>query len=296
MESNTAGVRVDSDRGTTATWSTPRKVAFYSVIAVMLVGVNVAFWRVHLFPLLAWFPDGFLNRFYRPQLELDGVTVGDFAQHRIHYLAISANHWGAVLIPLLLLLRNPITRVAPMWQVTGGMLVVTLTYPFGDVSRIPPPVFAVIALAVVAGLLHPANIFRTVPRLGDLRTGAIGTVAAIPLIMLVVDNVRLQASAASADPHWQGLHYQFTAEYGLVLLLLLALGASSLPGRRYSIWCASFMIGLVGAGFLAFPDHPSSEGVGWGIVMIAFAIVYALIGERGHRKRFPTAHLSHSGA
>ncbi|MGH9196295.1 MAG: hypothetical protein ACRD1T_11215 [Acidimicrobiia bacterium] len=286
-KSTMAGGRVDSDRSTTATWSTPRKVAFYSVIALMLVGSNVAFWRVHLFPVLAWFPDDFLNRFYKPQLDLDGITVGDFAQHRIHYLAISANHWGAVLIPLLLLLRNPITNVAPMWQVTGGMVVVTLTYPFGDVSPIPPPVFAVIALAVVAGLLHPANIFRTVPRLGDMRTAAIGAVAAIPLIMLVVDNVQLQASAVSADPHGQGLHYQWMAEYGLVLLLLLALGASSLPGRRYSVWCASFMIGLVGAGFLAFPDHPSSEGAVWGIVMIAFAIVYTLMGEERHRKRSP---------
>ena len=143
-KSTMAGGRVDSDRSTSATWSTPRKVAFYSVIAVMLVGINAAFWRVHLFPLLAWFPDDFLNRFYTPQLELDGISVGDFAQHRIHYLAISANHWGAVLIPLLLLFRNPITKVAPMWQVTGGLLVGTLTFPFGDVSRIPPPVFAVI--------------------------------------------------------------------------------------------------------------------------------------------------------
>lgn len=286
-ESSTAGVRVGSGPHTTATWSTRRKVAFYSVIAVMLVGINVAFWRVHLFPLLAWFPDDFLNRFYMPQLELDGISVGDFAQHRIHYLVISANHWGIALIPLLLLLRNPITKVAPIWQVTGGLLVGTLTYPFGDVSRIPPPAFAVIALALVAGLLHPANMFRTVPRLGDKRRGAMGVVAAIPLIMLVVDNVQLQGIGISPDPHWQGLHYQFMAEYGLVLLLLLALGASSLPGRRYSVWCASFMIGLVGAGFLAFPDHPSSVGAVWGIMMIAFATVYTLIGERRHRKRSP---------
>ena len=112
-------------------------------------------------------------------------------------------------------------------------------------------------------------------------------VAAIPLIMLILDNIQLQASAVSADPHWQGLHYQFMAEYGLVLLLVLALGASSLPGQRYSAWCASFMIGLVGAGFLAFPDHASSEGAVWGITMIAFATAYTLIGERRHRKRSP---------
>ena len=286
-ESTMAGGRVDSGPRTTATWSTARKVAFYSVIAVMLAGINVAFWRVNLFPLLAWFPDDFLNRFYAPQLELDGISVGDFAQHRIHYLAISANHWGSALIPLLLLLRNPIRKVAPMWQLTGGLLVGTLTYPFGDVSRIPPPVFAVIALALVAAIFHPANMFRTIPRLGDMSRAAMGAAAAIPLLMLVVDNVQLQASAVAGDPHWQGLHYQFMAEYGLVLLLLLALGASSLPGRRYSIWCASFMIGLVGAGFLAFPDHPSSEGAVWGIMMIAFAIIYTLIGERRHRKRSP---------
>lgn len=285
MEKIPAQDGIDTDQRNNANWSRLRKVAFYSVIVVLLVGINGAFWRVNLFPLLAWFPDDFLNSFYLPQLEFDGISVGDFAQHRIHYLAISASHWGSALIPLILLLRNPVKKVAPMWQLTGGLLVGTLTYPFGDVSRIPPPVFVVITLAVVAGLLHPANIFRTAPRIGDKGMAAICAVAAIPLIMLVVDGVQLQGSAGSADPHWQGLHYQFMGEYGLVSLLLLILGASSLPGWRYSVWSASVVIGLMGAGFVAFPDYPSSEGAVWGLAMVAFAIAYTLMGERRYRKQ-----------
>ena len=269
---------------TTATesWRGWRRNVFYAIVTVLLVGVGIVFWKVNLFPILAWLPEEFLNGFYASQLEFDHITHGDFGPHVIHYLAISATHWS-LMIGLALQYRNPLSKVAPMWQVTGGMTVVTLTYPFADVSRIPPPVFAIIALAVVAGLLHPGRIFRTAPRFPDKAMLGLGLAAAIPIVFLIVDQLGLQASGVDADPHWQGLHYNFMGEFGLVFLLVLALGASSLPGWRYSVWTGGFLAALMGMGFVVYPDMSSSQGLIWGLALVGFAALWVKLGQRRYR-------------
>ena len=260
-------------------WPPWQRTVFYSVISVMLLGVGVIFWKVNLFPILAWLPESFLNSFYESQLAFDHITLGSFYPHTIHYLAISATHWS-LMIGLALQLRNPLSKVAPMWQVTGGMTIVTFTYPFADVSRIPPPVFGVIALAIVAGLLHPARIFRTRPRFPDRTMLSVALVAAIPAALMIVDQLGIQASGSEVDPHWQGLHYNFMGEFGLILLLVLALGSSSLPGWRYSVWTGGFLSALMGVGFAVYPRMASSLGQTRGFAMIVFAAVWILLGER----------------
>jgi hypothetical protein len=259
------------------TWGTPRKVTFYAIVVILLVGLNVAFWRVHLFPFLAWLPDNFLNDFYASGQDFEGP----FAPHRIHMLAIAANHW-ALMIGLILQFKNPIDKVAPMWQATGVILLSAATWPFNDVSRIPPPVFAVLVLAVVAGLLHPSGILRLRPHVGRKAMAALWGLAAIPAIFLLISQMRLQMTGMPADPHWQGLHYNFMAEYALVLILVLGLGASTLPGWRYSVWTGGFLLGLLGAGFVAYPDQASSQGVAWGLAMIGLAAAWIVLGERRH--------------
>ncbi|HVR33879.1 MAG TPA: hypothetical protein VMS74_14370 [Acidimicrobiia bacterium] len=254
----------------------------------------MTFWKVNLFPFLAWAPDGFLETFYASQLEFDHITIGDFSSHTIHYLAIAATHWS-FMFGLAWQLRRPMNKVAPMWQATGGMAVVTLTYPFVDVSRIPPPVFAVIGLALLAGLLHPANLFRSPPRSWDRRMLTLGAIAAVPTVWLIVDQVGLQASGVEGDPHWQGLHYNFMGEYGLVLLLVLALGASALPGWRYSVWTGTFLTVLMGAGFITHPNVVSSQGALWGVTMVGFGLAWLALGERRYRRSADTAPLAYSG-
>lgn len=262
-----------------ATWRTPRKVAFYTIVVILLVGINVAFWRVHLFPFLAWTPDEFLNDFYASGQDFEGA----FAPHRVHFLAIAANHW-AMMIGLIFQFRNPINKVAPMWQATGVLLLSAATWPFNDVSRIPPPVFAVLFLAVVAGLLHPAGIFRRRPHVGNKTMAALWGLAIVPVLLLLTSQMRLQMTGMPADPHWQGLHYNFMAEYALVLILVLGLGASSLPGWRYSVWTGGFLLALLGTGFFAYPDQTSSQGVFWGLVMIGFSAAWILLGEKRSAK------------
>lgn len=263
-------------------WGRWRRISFYSLISVLLFGVGITFWKVNLFPILAWFPDEFLNEFYATQLDFDHITSGGFAPHTIHYLAIAATHWS-FMIGLILQFKNPMSRVAPMWQVTGGIGLVTVTYPAADITRIPPPVFAIIGLALLAGFLHPANIFKRRPGLWDPKMLRLAVLAAIPTVMLLVNQVGLQASGVEADPHWQGLHYNFMGEFGIVLLLVTTLGASSLPGWRYSVWTGAFLSALLGAGFVTHPQSSSSQGTLWGLAMIGFAMVWLIVGEKRHR-------------
>lgn len=267
-------------------WATPapwRRFTFRAIVTVLLLGVTVTFWKVNLFPFLAWAPDEFLETFYASQLEMDHIAADNVASHTIHYLAIAATHWS-FMFGLLMQFRKPISKVAPMWQATGGIAVVTITYPFVDVSRIPPPVFGVIGLALVAGLLHPADIFRSLPRAWDKGMSALLAIAAVPTVWMIVDQIGLQASGVSTDPHWQGLHYNFMAEYGLVLLLVLALGASALPGWRYSMWTGTFLAVLMGAGFVTHPTYVSSQGPVWGLIMVGFGVAWLVLGERRHRQ------------
>ena len=268
------------------TWGGWRRTAFYSIITLLLAGVSITFWKVNLFPVLAWLPDDFLNSFYASQLEFDHITHGDFAPHKIHYLAIAATHWSFI-IGLVLQFKNPMSNVAPMWQVTAGIGIVTLTYPFIDVGRVPPPVFAIIGLALVAGWLHPGNILRRRPGPWNPTMAVVATAAAIPTAMLIVSEVGLQASGVEADAHWQGLHYSFMGEYGLVLLLVLALGASSLPGWRYPVWTGAFLTSLMGIGFIAEPNMTSSRGAAWGVAMAAFGAIWLLFGERRKAAQSP---------
>jgi hypothetical protein len=263
-------------------WSALRRVGFYTIVLILLVGINVAFWRVNLFPLLAWFSDDFLNEFYASGLDFDGP----FAPHTVHFLAIATVQWS-FMIGLLLQLRNPLNKVAPMWQVTGGLSVAALTWPFIEISHIPPPVFAIFIHALIAGLLHPAGIFRMRPRIGSKSMAVRWALAVAPLLVLFTRQLRLQANGVDADPHWQGLHYQFVAEYSLLLILVLGLGTSSLPGWRYSVWTGTILLGVLGTGFLTHPNQVSSQGESWGLAMIGFAAAWLVLGERRHRAAHP---------
>lgn len=271
-------------------WGRARKTAFYAVVAILLVGIGVVFWKVNLFWLLAWLPGVFLERFYVSQLEFDHVT-GPFGPHVIHYLALSASH-VIVIFGLALQLRRPWTKVAPMWQSAGALFLSVLTMPFvlvsGGLSQVPTPIFALMALVFTAAWLHPGNPVRKPPKPADRRMGGLWLIAVLPAVVLVVSQLQLELNGVPADPHQQGLHYNIMAEYGLYFLLVGLLGACALSGWRYSAWSASFMVALLGTGFVVYPDPFGSFGPVWGVVMILWAVLYLLATESRHRRNGAT--------
>jgi hypothetical protein len=253
---------------------------------------------VNLFWIIAWLPGDFLEGFYASQLEFDHVT-GPFVPHIIHYLALSASH-VMVLVGLALQLTRTRTNVAAAWQGAGGLFLSVLTLPFVLVSvgpsHLPLPILVVIALVVAAGLLHPANPVRKPPRPADQIMTGLWAIAAIPAVLLTISQIRLELNGVPADPHWQGLHYNFMAEFGLHVVLAGLLGASALSGWRYSAWTASFMVALLGIGFMVYPDLPGSQGPGWGVAMIVWAVLYLAAGEMRHRREDASARSSRPAA
>ena len=285
---------VNSDRGPEAAepaWGRTRRIAFYAVTAVPLASIGVLFWKVNLFWALAWLPGEFLERFYASQLEFDHVG-GPFVPHIVHYLALSASH-VMVLVGLALQLTRPRTNVAAAWQGAGGLFLSVLTLPFVLVSvgpsQIPPPVLGVMAMVVAAALLHPANPVRKPPKLADQLMGGLWAIAAIPAVLLTISQIRLELNGVAADPHWQGLHYNIMGEFGLHVVLAGLLGASALSGWRYSAWTVSFMVALLGMSFIVYPELSGSQGPGWGVAMIAWAVFYLTAGETRHRRQHVSA-------
>ena len=268
-------------------WGTRRKAAFYSIVILLVVAMSVAFWKLNLFPVFAWLPGDVLERLYASQLAFDRVE-GSFAPHIIHYLGLSAGH-VMVLFGLALQLRRPWTKVAPIWQASGGLALSVLTLPFVVVSvgsgSISPAILAVIALVIAAALFHPSTPFRQLPAPADRLMTGLWAVVLIPAAVLTVSQLRLELVGVEGDPHWQGLHYNIMAEFGLHVILVGLLGASALHGWRYSAWSASFMIGLLGVGFIVYPDHAGSQGSAWGIAMVVWAALYLAAAERRHRRR-----------
>jgi hypothetical protein len=241
MRSNEV-VPADPDLASTASaWGGARRIAFYAVIVLLVASLGGLFWKVNLLWLFAWLPEDSLERLYASQLQFDRVG-GPFAPHVVHYLALSASH-VMVLFGLALQLRRPWAKVAPIWQAAGGLVLSILTLPLVLVSvgpsQIPPAILLIMLLVFTAALLHPGNPVRKRPTPADpLMTGLWG-IAVIPAALLTTAQIRLELNGVAADPHWQGLHSNFMAEYGLHILLVGLLGASALSGWRYSAWSAS---------------------------------------------------------
>jgi hypothetical protein len=278
------------------TWVRSRRVAFYGVISLLMVSLGVVFWRVNLFWLLAWLPKDVLERLYASQLEFDMVP-GPFAPHIVHYLALSASQ-VMVLLGLAVQLRRPWTKVAPIWQAAGSLFLSVITLPFALVSvgpsQIPPPVLAVIALVIAAALLHPGNPLRNPPRPVDRLMSGLWAIAAIPAVLLTVSQIQLELRGSPADPHWLGLHYNFMAEFGLHVVLVGLLGASALSGWRLSAWSVSFMVALLGIGFVAYPNLSGSYGPTWGVAMIGWAVLFIATAEvRNRRRQLPPSLTAH---
>ena len=140
-------------------------------------------------------------------------------------------------------------------------------------------------MVVAAALLHPANPLRKPPKPANQLMGGLWAIAAIPAVLLTISQIRLELNGVAADPHWQGLHYNIMAEFGLHVVLAGLLGASALSGWRYSAWTVSFMVALLGMGFIVYPDLSGSQGPGWGVAMIAWAVLYLTAGETRHRRQ-----------
>jgi hypothetical protein len=105
-----------------------------------------------------------------------------------------------------------------------------------------------------------------------------------PVMFYVIDHVRLQVDGVATDPHWEASHYQFIAELGLHLILLGLVSSSVFTGRRLTTWMAGLAAVVMGSASVVFPKQTSSLGIGWGVALAAWGLVFIGLGESENRR------------
>jgi hypothetical protein len=248
-----------------------RRIAFFAVVGLLTVAVAIQWWVVTT-PALVWFPDGFVNQFFASR-------VDDFAIHRIHRLATGITT-DVVLACLVVQFRRPHTREAAIWLVFAffAMAVVLNLVIQPTPAQLPPVLWIIFALGVLAGLLHPSSPLFRIPRLADWRLLALTAAMAVPYAFYAVQNVGLQMNGVPSDPHWAGSHYQFAAELGFQLILLGLVSSTAFTGRKFTIWLAGLASVLMGFASMLFPDQTSTLGPAWGMALVAWGIAFVATG------------------
>lgn len=249
-----------------------RRIAFYVVLGLLVLALAIQWWVV-LTPALVWLPDDFVNDFFSSR-------VDDFAVHRIHRLALALSH-VTVLVGLAMQFRRPETKEAPMWQASAFFVVaVVLNLIIGPTSeQVPPPLWIIFGVGILAGVLHPTSPLLRIPRPVDQRLLALTAVVAVPLLFYVADQVGLQSTGVEADPHWAGSHYQFAGEFGIHLILLGFVSSTAFTGRRVTAWMAGLSALLMGIASAVFSDQASSLGLVWGAALAAWGLAFIITSE-----------------
>lgn len=255
-----------------------RRIAFNAVVGLLVLALAIQWWVV-ITPVVVWFPDAFVDDFFSSR-------VDQFSIHRIHRLALALSH-VVVLIGLVIQFRRPERKEAPMWQASAffatAIIVNLMVGPTAE--KVPPPLWIIFGLGLLAGALHPISPLLRVPKPLDRRLLALTAVVAVPMAFYVVDQIGLQVSGIEADPHWAGSHYQFAGEFGLHLILLSLVSSTAFTGRRVTAWMAGMSALLMGAASLVSPDQASSLGTVWGPVLAAWGVFFVLVFERADAGR-----------
>jgi hypothetical protein len=281
-------VRAETSDGSFATPAgrdRARRIAFVVVSALFLV--------MHL--VLSPLPYAVLGWFLKP-----GVV-----SHRIHEIC-----FGLLFVltaaALIAQLRNPERKIAAMYQVIVPLYLIILSVLVID-RVLDPVVFAFIVFPIVLVLLHPARkrLFGPGVRPNTLLLGAVA-VAALPLIVFAVGQVREGAQAAKLAPqvledlpdnasdkqvedalaavastskeleavrhygHWSAM-----GAFAVSVVALALVAAVGIPGWRLPAWSAAIALVVFGAASLFASGDASSLTMPWAIAAIAWGVTFA---------------------
>lgn len=204
--------------------------------------------------------------------------------HRVHDLTFGLL-FGPSVAGVLVQLRDPSRNVAGMVMAlvppAALLLVVALSVVLtGNASALQPPWVLVGAAALIALSLHPAGSqFFSSFRIARVDRWMLGLllVAAVPLLVLTVANVRLQGVG---DDHAAAGHYGFIAAFGLTVVGVGALASLRPDGWRLTAWVGGLLPGLLGVASLAYPDATSSLDAFWAVAAITWGMAFVAVTER----------------
>jgi hypothetical protein len=234
-------------------------------------------------------------------LRLDFLLPGPFAQmahftelhHRVHDLTFGFLFVPA-LVGILAQLRRPSKNVAGMLMAlipsAGLMLTLLLTFVVSNNANVlQPPWVTVMAAALLAALLHPAEraFFRSfrISRVNGVMLALVIT-AAVPLLAFAANNIELQGNVT--DDHAAAGHYGFMAAFGFTVIGVGLLAGLRPDGWRLTAWVAGILPVLLGVTSVMYPDATSSLGLFWGVASITWGVVFVAAAELTKDAKLPT--------
>ncbi len=187
--------------------SRARKIAFRAVAIVVAIFTLT----LHIFGLmevvLMWLPVEIIAAFVgdsasgTSDAEL-AAEIAEFNSHRSHFMTIGIVSW-AVVITVFAQLRRPERRVAQLSLIVAITALGAIVYGLSGTTQewLIEEVAVVVVPFGLLTLLHPrVRSLFTRPVL-DRKMAVVASVAAMPWLVYLFDNVASQALNASTDPH-----------------------------------------------------------------------------------------------
>lgn len=197
----------------------------------------------------------------------------DLGVHQVHDMTIFGLLWVTIVVPMVLALYRPARRVntalAPvLFLVPMAVFTALVSSPL----LMLPVIFGTLALLALS--VHPAGrgLLRfdrvdQVPR----PLAVLLVIAAVPLLSYAGGQALLQLTVT--DEHAFFAHYGGMAIAATYVVLMGALALLRRRDFRFAAWSAGLVAVIIGAASITF-SVASSVGVGWGALLIVWAIVF----------------------
>ncbi|MEY7849274.1 hypothetical protein AB7C87_08755 [Natrarchaeobius sp. A-rgal3] len=218
--------------------------------------------------------------FAEPMTFWTGIVFGGYGYptHELHHFVL-----GSVFTVLLLgVIGQAIRPSRRVGALHSSVLIwLSLTVVFAITGDFSPVHLVLLALLLGAVLTHPAGASQR-PDAKALQPAmvAVGVLTAVGAIAFA--GLELHAHLAVSDDHTALGHYQFMATTGTSIAALSLYGCLRGPGWRFPVYAGAALLSVIGLASIAYPgaEQGSSLGVGLGIVVVGWAVLFVLVAER----------------
>ena len=253
-----------------------RRVAFRGVSVGVVVVVLLVFLGGLAEMVLRWLSDATLLSL------IDDLAPADL-QYRGQFIHVGVVAW-AIVPPLVVQLRTPSRRVAPMLQALAVAIASVVVFPLAGAPELLD--VAVLAAVGLMAWLHPcAGELVRRPRLYD-RQARIIAVGAVPWLAMAWFNLFEARDAATSDSIADvppRVLWGHSALVPVVIVLVALVGSTDHGGWRLPAWTATVAAVVVGVHALAYPAQAASLSAPWAVAAIAWGLAFAM--ATVHRSR-----------
>jgi hypothetical protein len=255
-----------------------------------VVAAPVARWRMVVFWVLMVLLL-FLQVGERPEslgwlfAAFSGFPEGAGATHELHWFTISAYTW-AVTAAILVNLRRPAAQVGAAWTYgLGTVLAFGLILAIADLpADVVPILMGALVIAALAFFAHPSSLrAKVTPVERPSRVLlALVVVAAVPLVLYAIGQLRIHLGSGVGDEHFEFGHWVVMGMYGLTAPVLGLVAASKVSGWRVPLWVTGLLVAALGVGSLGI-TAVSRLGTPWALLAVVWGVAFIAAGEREAR-------------